>query len=1137
MKGTFRRSFSGLLLGCVAITAVHGAPALRVSSIQSNGWVRIYGESESDGVMTLDASANLAHWKTIAVLHGSNFEFADPVSPQLPYRFYRLSVTPFTATNDWKNQISIGLLSRDQFFADQQWVKFAIVTNEPARVYYADSGRFLFHYNFATTRLEPLLGLSQAEFDARSLYNAGRQVLLGAVLAPGWPFKEYGVQFVGQDPLPRELVRDSFELVKSTVIAPELRTFYIPTFDQLRAVEADREWFEAHGIQVAPADRWTPNSTCYVGGWAIGTLKFFTASEISAAYADGRLLPQDILLTDGIPAELPYLAGVITLAPATPNSHAVILAQSYGVPFVYLLHQYERDRAMGLVGQEIALRILSADRPEDGCLVEIFALDATFDPAVKAQILALKAPPPVDITPMTPYGAYTASAENLVPADIRFFGGKAANFGLLRRTIPSNSPVAIAISFDLWNDFMAQVLPSGRTLRQEITNRLAGYTYPRDIGAIKTALDGIRRLIRQNTQFTANQQQAIIAALGIFDSDRNIRFRSSSNAEDSETFVAAGLYDSFSGCLADDLDGDNVGPSLCDPTEEDERGVFRAIRRVYASFYNDNAYLERLRRGIDENSVGMAMLVHHSTPDQFEMANGVATWSSFRLGSDFSGALVTQLGAPPVANPDVSAAPEVYWTCGGFRQYSSLVQIGENVMNWPSDYQMLISLLSTAGEGYRQMTGNEGYLLLDFEYKKVQPGVLRVKQVRKLPPPATNRVAAPFLINDSVILTPLQGVETGLWPTHRLKSRWALGTRNMWLTTSNLASTFLTHVTVEHLRSNRIETLSVPVQSLTNFSYSVSHSGDQSITTNSWRISTVDGPATIELEVSFSRAPMLPTESGILVGIRRASLTATYDQPVFSPGPDTNWRTTERIVLRPARDPYAIPTDQRFEHAATFNEGGTNVTVSVGGLYGVDSDNPWLLNTLETRIEGLTSEPIVLTNYYSQTVETYHNGAAHGYLFEPRLEPGISPTVLRELEALNIRWISFRSSDSFAGPGFGLGGFDGSFRPFGSVVGRTLSVTVTDSDSPPFPPSGSTYTVLFNNQISYTLTDDQGNVRTGGYRYERTGNRATLVRDPSSFRPITSTLTFESANSGTIHSEANDNGNLVTEHGTFTFSE
>src|SRR5262249_47553000 len=146
-----------------------------------------------------------------------------------------------------------------------------------------------------------------------------------------------------------------------------------------------------------------------------------------------------------------------------------------------------------------------------------------------------------------------------------------------------------------------------------------------NIAGLKQDLAAIRSMITGTARFTDPQKQTIIAALKVFDQGRNIRFRSSTNVEDSEQFTGAGLYDSYSGCLEDDLDNANVGPSHCDPTEKNERGVFRAIQKAYASFYNDNAYIERLRHRIDESTVGMALLVHHSAPDDTELANGVAT--------------------------------------------------------------------------------------------------------------------------------------------------------------------------------------------------------------------------------------------------------------------------------------------------------------------------------------------------------------------------------------------------------------------------------------------------------------------------------------------------------------------------------
>ena len=102
-----------------------------------------------------------------------------------------------------------------------------------------------------------------------------------------------------------------------------------------------------------------------------------------------------------------------------------------------------------------------------------------------------------------------------------------------------------------------------------------------------------------------------------------------------------------------------VSACHCDPDQDKERGVFRAIRKVFASFYNLNAFLERLRHGIDENDVGMALLVHHSFPDEDELANGVALYEPSIY--DIDTRLVSQQGANSVTNPNPGEIPEQVW--------------------------------------------------------------------------------------------------------------------------------------------------------------------------------------------------------------------------------------------------------------------------------------------------------------------------------------------------------------------------------------------------------------------------------------------------------------------------------------------
>jgi pyruvate phosphate dikinase-like enzyme len=1001
-------------------------PRIWLAPTNEYGWMRVRGEEPGDKeLLTLHASSNLLHWRTIAVMHGRSFEFADPATPNVPQRFYRFNVAPLNPTNDWKNQIGYPYENFQGYGGGQGgWTKFAVLVDDSTRVFYADSRRFTFHYDFATARLEGLIGISPADFERIALHNADRRVVVGTVLNPGYPRNEYGIQFVSDDPLPRELVRDVFQLVRSTVIPdpfgePRVQAFYIPTFEQAAAAAADAGYFASNNIPVSSADRWIGGDICYSRGWALGTLKYFSAAEVSAAYADGRLGPSDILLTDGIPAELPYVSGIVTLTPTTANSHVAILAQSYGVPFAYLVDAADRERVAQLANQEVAFQT----SPEEfgACKVLLVPVDPPLEPAVRAELFALRPPPRFEVLPKERYGAYTERTDNLVPSQIKYFGGKASNYGLLRRVIPSNSLPAIAISFDLWDDFMSQVLGNGHTLRQEISNRLAGFSYPPDVAALQIQLGEIRTLIRNSTQFTLEQQAAITNALTVFDRRRNIRFRSSTNVEDAESFTGAGLYDSYSGCLADDQDGDNRGPSICDPTEDDERGVFRAIRRVFASFYNDNAFLERLRLGVNEDHVGMAVLVHHSTPDPTEMANGVATGTWFRNPREFNGRMISQLGAVPVANPDGSATPEEvsFYTLANqapsvsLKQSSSLVRLGESVMNWASDYLDLASLLDQVAQGYGMMLTNKSRVQLDLEYKKVQPGVLEVKQVREIPI-ATNHYVAPFVLNQpEVVYANWHGFYDDIFRTHRLKSRWTFRHRNVPFTPAHLNAGFYTDVTIDYLDGTNVATIAGPMGSLSNFVHQTFADPWSSlgIVEDHWTIDTASGTITFGLRTAIypeadSRSPFQTLAPSFFQGPR---LQVQFPEPLLeiTPFGEIRYEIDAETRLYPLRPEAA--NDRLMEKS--YSVPGQGRIIQIDASYwlpeearGDDCRCP-VLRIVESRISGFTSEPIVLRGYWSQTFNDIHNNDYQQFIFEPRLEAGLPAAQLAELAAANVAQI------------------------------------------------------------------------------------------------------------------------------------
>ncbi len=221
------------------------------------------------------------------------------------------------------------------------------------------------------------------------------------------------------------------------------------------------DWFASQGIALGSTARWAEGNTCYAQGWAFGTLKFFPGDRIADAYQSGLLEPGDILLTDGVPAEVPFVAGIISLVPSTPNSHVAILARTYESPFVYLALADDAQFAQELVGHRI---LLTAYDKEDGTSeVKLIDTDALLDDDTAMQIRQLKKPSALQISPMASRGLFGVSTEGLSPSDIQYVGGKAANFGMLRRAVPENSPKAIALTFDLWNAFLDQPLTSTRT--------------------------------------------------------------------------------------------------------------------------------------------------------------------------------------------------------------------------------------------------------------------------------------------------------------------------------------------------------------------------------------------------------------------------------------------------------------------------------------------------------------------------------------------------------------------------------------------------------------------------------------------------------------------------------------------------
>lgn len=106
-------------------------------------------------------------------------------------------------------------------------------------------------------------------------------------------------------------------------------------------------------------------------------------------------------------------------------------------------------------------------------------------------------------------------------------------------------------------------------------------------------------------------------------------------------------------------------------------------------------------------------------------------------------------------------------------------------MDWETDYVELMKLFAKIGDAYHAHFPHKPEFTLDFEYKKLLPGVLSVKQVREVPV-ITSTNTATFLVHQTNAYWVLQGEAADVFANHRLKSFWSFQARNMKLTPSNL---------------------------------------------------------------------------------------------------------------------------------------------------------------------------------------------------------------------------------------------------------------------------------------------------------------------------------------------------------------
>ena len=183
--------------------------------------LKVTGDSQKS--QRIEYKSGYGPWAILSSETGKN-EWGFPITTSEGKRIYRVteSVRPRIFNHSsWKPNIDFPdepFLSKNlgESFEIVKWVKFAILTDDANRVYFQDSNKYLFHYDFAKIRLSPFRGMSAQEFNDVTQYLGSQEAILGAVLVAPYS-KEYAIQFIGQDPYPREMMKFLYETVNDSI--------------------------------------------------------------------------------------------------------------------------------------------------------------------------------------------------------------------------------------------------------------------------------------------------------------------------------------------------------------------------------------------------------------------------------------------------------------------------------------------------------------------------------------------------------------------------------------------------------------------------------------------------------------------------------------------------------------------------------------------------------------------------------------------------------------------------------------------------------------------------------------------------------------------------------------------------------
>lgn len=475
--------------------------------------------------------------------------------------------------SDW---LSLAARPETGVTARTETVKF-IFDRETGKLYLGNTKKWDIHYRFVRDNIDP--DYPHKLFNAREYESEDRRFVMGSVTR----YLDGGIwamEIAPSDNMSAALLEKAYQnLVRAVYFGKDLRFRPQSPHHLARIAELGDKIPVWEMAEFQAAIRYQPLTLTQGYGYLT-----FIRGKIDPA----KIRPDQIVVTEFVPDDLPVCAGLITSQLQAPLAHIALLMEG------------RRTANMALRGA-----IDNADlRALEGKLVKltVTAQDYNLAPATRDEAAAWWAQrrPPQPVTPaLIPDDIGLPDLCNTGLPDTGAVGGKAAYLGELCRLQDKGLRIPEGFVIPVYH-YLAHIEAAGIDRQIDGLIRSEGLRYARP--------EEVQLYNIQSSIKTMPLSQKLLR--GVKEKIRNlgaekIILRSSANAEDIQGFTGAGLYSSrvISGTA-------------------DEKEIAAALRAVWGSLWSIRAYRERLWYRIDNRKTAMAVIVQPFVSNA--IANGVA---------------------------------------------------------------------------------------------------------------------------------------------------------------------------------------------------------------------------------------------------------------------------------------------------------------------------------------------------------------------------------------------------------------------------------------------------------------------------------------------------------------------------------